>query len=244
MTPQENQKKNRAPKTPHDLLKTSLIPCQLESRYMILGFTFRNLCSKLSIWRWNLKFCAHSDINVEVKGALKQPCSRLTRSMLNPIFIPGGRRMMMMKSKSLLVVINMLTMTMMIKMAFAPFAQMLFICPCFTFCIATYIYINFTSDSNIHSFFAAFAWEDQCFSNFLKNFAIHDSSNFTNYICCFSSKLCRHRIYKFINLTFWCKAIRIIPLIYWTEVCKSQWRRKMQKCPQNLQHDVDDDSIN
>ena len=125
-----------------------------------------------------------------------------------------------------------------------PLLRCFFICPCFTFCIATYIYIDFTSDSNIHSFFAAFAWEDQCFSNFLKNFAIHDSSNFTNYICSFSSKLCRHRIYKFINLTFWCKAIRIIPLIYWTEVCKSQWRRKMQKCPQNLQNDVDDDSIN
>ena len=46
-------------------------------------------------------------------------------------FLAGGRMMMM---------------TMMIRMAFAPFAQ------CFTFCIATYIYINLTSDSNIHIF--------------------------------------------------------------------------------------------
>ena len=35
-----------------------------------------------------------------------------------------------------------------------------------------------------------------------KIFAIHDSSRFTNYIYCFSSKLCRHRTFKFINLTF------------------------------------------
>ena len=40
----------------------------------------------------DFKFCAHSDINVEVKEALKQPCSRLTRSMLNPIFIPCRRQ--------------------------------------------------------------------------------------------------------------------------------------------------------
>ena len=40
----------------------------------------------------DLKFCAHSDINVEVKEALKQPCSRLTRSMFNPIFIPCRRQ--------------------------------------------------------------------------------------------------------------------------------------------------------
>ena len=35
-----------------------------------------------------------------------------------------------------------------------------------------------------------------------KTFAIDDSFNFSNYICCFPSKLCRHRTCKFKNLTF------------------------------------------
>ena len=50
-------------------------------------FRYRIVLWELSIWRKRLKCPAHPDINVEVKGTLEQPCSRPTRSMLNPTFV-------------------------------------------------------------------------------------------------------------------------------------------------------------
>ena len=87
MTSQDNQKETRAP-------MTSPKPCQYRAS-LNLGIWYHNLRLETFVLNFqseNLKFCAHSDINVEVKEALKQPCSRLTRSMLNPIFIPCRRQ--------------------------------------------------------------------------------------------------------------------------------------------------------
>ena len=56
--------------------------CHLYFRHIIVRSTLRTLDLN-----FNLKCPAHSDINVEVKGTLEQPCSRPTRSMLNPTFV-------------------------------------------------------------------------------------------------------------------------------------------------------------